>query len=530
MSFLDDLPVWGKLYLIIGVFILGMILITTLSTVHLNTVGSTMTNIHAHDDVEVVLLELKQGLQQARQTQITALVPQYQSGIEELYARYEQSMIRLKSQFADFAEQTPVVNQEETELRDMFRKEIAKYDEKMIQIWSMVTDPNKADAVFNLIAETRTNANAADQALSDLLNLRQESNQQLYDKAINDKDNGIRWLVLVAAVSVGFGFLVSHYIVQNMSTRLGKLAVAAEDLATGNLIAFEDSVSGKDEIGNLARAFEVMRDNLRDLVGQVVQVAREISGSSQQLAASAQETSGAANQSASTAQQFAANTLQLSHSAQSVAAAAKQSVDGSKGAQRQMEQAVELMHVIQDTARYSTESVDELSDNANRIHEITELIRKIAEQTNLLALNAAIEAARAGEHGRGFAVVADEVGKLAKQSRKSAEEIANLLQTISSQAYTASTNSRQSVDKLDEGVQTVQKINRLFAEVASASEEATRSIHDISGAAQEMAAGSQEIAVSAERQSSAIEQISGLSQSLAALGEQLHNVVGWFSL
>ncbi|HHV44464.1 MAG TPA: methyl-accepting chemotaxis protein [Firmicutes bacterium] len=529
MSFLDDLPVWGKLYLIIGVFVIGMVLMTTVAGLNLNDMGTTLTTIHDNDNIVVILLELKQALQQARQTQITALVPQYQPQIGELYARFEQNMTRLKNGLNEFLT-IPAINHDETELRSTFRFAITEYDQKMTTVWGLIGQPNKIDELFALLTETRNLANTAEQALTSLLTLRQEHNNRLYNDAIGEKNAGVQLLIFLAACSVGIGFLISHYIVHNMATRLRHLATATEELATGHLGGEDGVVSGKDEIGHVAHAFEVMRANLRDLVSQVFQVAQEISGSSHQLAASAQETSGAANQSASAAQQFASNSVQMSTSAQSVAVAAKQSLDSSQGAQREMEQAVNLMHRIQDAARRSAHSVDDLATNADRINEITVLIRKIADQTNLLALNAAIEAARAGEHGRGFAVVADEVAKLARQARQSAEEIAALLQSILAQARSASDDSKDAAERLMEGLRTVQKINRLFADVAAASEEATRAIEDISSAAQEIAAGSQQIAVSAQRQSGAIEQISNLSQSLATLGEQLRNVVGWFNL
>jgi methyl-accepting chemotaxis protein len=205
------------------------------------------------------------------------------------------------------------------------------------------------------------------------------------------------------------------------------------------------------------------------------------------------------------------------------------------------------MDAIKGATNTSSGVIKELESKSNQIGEIVDIITNIADQTNLLALNAAIEAARAGEHGRGFAVVADEVRKLAENSGTAASQIAELLTEIKNGTHEAVSSMDAGSQTVEDGVtaltgtvEAVQKIveesNRIAvmaeniaaaAEEQSASiEEVTATVDEVASISQEAAAGTQQTSAAMEQQSATVQEISKSSQLLAEMASDMQEIVG----
>jgi methyl-accepting chemotaxis protein len=410
---------------------------------------------------------------------------------------------------------------------------------------------------------------------------------------------------------------------QRMASYLVDMANTAQKVSQGDLTINVTPQSDKDKLGN---AFAEMTTNLRELVGKVAENAEGLSAASGQLAASAQQSGQAAGQIASTIQEVTKGIAQQSGSVTHTASTVEQmsrAIDGvAKGAQDQsvsvskaseitnqlsvtiqdvttsarlqakesaesvtitrnssqkVEETIRGMQRIQSKVNLTAQKVQEMGQRSDQIGMIVETIDDIASQTNLLALNAAIEAARAGEHGKGFAVVADEVRKLAEKSAGATKEIAGLVKGIQSTVSEAVQAMKESADEVQNGValanqsgqalgtildaavggqksgetiaaaaarmstmanQLVTAMDGVSAvveentaateEMAAGSSEMTRAIENIASVSEENSASTEEVSASAEEMSAQVEEVTASAQSLADMAQTLQELVSQF--
>jgi methyl-accepting chemotaxis protein len=289
-------------------------------------------------------------------------------------------------------------------------------------------------------------------------------------------------------------------------------------------------VKRKDEIGVLARVFQTITDSMRDMLGQVNLSTAQVAAATQQISASAEQLASGSNTQAESAQNINELFKELSAGINSVATSAEQA---SELASRTSVIAVEGGKVVQqsiDGMNVVNQQMSRLAEDSHKIGEIIDVIDEIAEQTNLLALNAAIEAARAGEQGRGFAVVADEVRKLAERSGQATKQIATIIKGMQ-------VNTEQSVKAVADGVLSSQKTGEAFESIISMVNESTGKVTEIAAASEEQAAQSSEVlssieSISATTQEAAAssEETASTAQSLAHLAENLNHTVTRFKI
>jgi methyl-accepting chemotaxis protein len=466
-------------------------------------------------------------------------------------------------------------------------------------------------------------------------------------------------IVLTLFIGIILGLLLSRSItrplqlVTRASTQIAdqdlqNLADQMKMMARGDLtrslhISTEPiSVSAKDEIGDLGRAFnsmianlqetgqsfQEMNDNLNTVIGMVAENASNLNSASGQLSSAANQSSLAINQIASTIQQIAKGSAQETESISLTSMSVEQmsrAIEGiAKGAQEQsisVTQAADLssqisaaiqlvsenarvsssdasnaaliarkgvdtvaetikgMQTIKSKVELSTEKVREMGSRSDQIGIIVETIDDIASQTNLLALNAAIEAARAGEHGKGFAVVADEVRKLAERSSSATKEIGELVKgiqkTVNEAVYAMAESSAevergvitagQSDKALDEIMAAIEGVNRQVGEIATAareintsaeelltsmdtvsavveentasaeamfsdSGEVTRAIENIASVSEENSASVEEVSASSEEMTAQVDDVTDSAASLAGMAAELNSIVSQFQL
>ena len=371
-------------------------------------------------------------------------------------------------------------------------------------------------------------------------------------------------LILVSAVIA--------YLAKRLSTPVQTLRDECELINSGDLTKRPLCLDTDDELGTLARGFADMRHTMRDLITSITKNAERVSASSEELTAAAQQTAeastsvatsvvdiaeGIGKQSESissttaTVKDIAEQTESVAGNASAIAIVTEQTVDAIGHGQAAIQDIVTAMGEIDSGTGTVQSTIEKLAKQSDEISKIVDVITGIAEQTNLLALNAAIEAARAGEAGRGFAVVADEVRKLAEESGSSATKIAELVATIQTdmkEAVDASTQSTQSVAGSRQAVQQadeiftsiklqvealaggIQEVSNSIQAISNGTKSMTEEMESIAAISHENASRTQSVSATTEEQSASSEEIAASTRSLSQLAEDLQGEVHKFKV
>jgi methyl-accepting chemotaxis protein len=315
-------------------------------------------------------------------------------------------------------------------------------------------------------------------------------------------------LLLLVLISLGLGFLVN----KDFAEPLEQCIEFARDIADGDLTGKLD-IDRKDETGMLAETLNVMAGNLKEIVESMAHSMEVLAVSSEQVSATIRQLVGGSSQqvqqteqSATSMTEMAQTIMEVARNAGDVAETADDTKKTAEDGSLKVSETVEGIRHIAETVHTAAETIEQLGSSSEQIGDIISTINEIADQTNLLALNAAIEAARAGEQGRGFAVVADEVRKLAERTAKATGEIAGMITQIQDNASTSVMSMQSGREDVDRGIQLA--------------EEAMDSLNHIVNAANQSADMVRRIAASTEEQSSAVEEVSVTIDEIASITKQ----------
>ena len=337
----------------------------------------------------------------------------------------------------------------------------------------------------------------------------------------------LMWTLVITAITAAIVLLISKPIVRNVKDSTG---IIVGHLSEGDFsVNVPDyAVQLKDEFGDLSRGLDKMQKSLREAFVAIGGSQNQVSSSSESLAASSQEMSASLEEVAASANEFSGNAQALSSSAQEMGELGNKTAQQAQEGNTAVESAVSQMHEISEIVNSLKDVVTALGSRAQDISKIVDTIKGIADQTNLLALNAAIESARAGEHGRGFSVVAEEVRKLAEQSADSASEITDLVGDIDKQIQGVMHRMDEGVVKVEQGTDVVLNTGKVLNSITANLENIAHQIEQVSAAAQEIGAGSQEVSAAVEEQTATMGEISGAATELQSLVSDLEEALNRF--
>ncbi|MER2192332.1 MAG: methyl-accepting chemotaxis protein [Solibacillus sp.] len=404
----------------------------------------------------------------------------------------------------------------------------------------------------------------------------QEMQQAELDAAVGATQRVISLSTLFAAIaillSVVIVIVLSYFVNKFISKPLIAVANEAKAIADGDLSRADFTHEAKDEIGQLAQAFNQMKQNLQGILLTVQDNTSHLSASAEQLAASTEQvlatSEDVANRVTNTAEIAQQTTLAAQQSAQATDAAAASLAEVSGAVQQLLTNTQSMGHHVATgtdslanvqtqmmTIHQATSNIslltDKLSEQSKQISLITKVITDLSDQTNLLALNAAIEAARAGEHGKGFAIVADEVKKLAEQSKNSAIQIVTLTEEIQKDTKNVEQAVKDGLISVSEGVEIIEEANTAFAHITEAihavnhqvtqistastaveqnAQGVSTSIHSIANGAEQSTSDFEMIAAAAEQQSATMAQLTDVSVELSQNAQDLQKIVQKFKL
>lgn len=394
-----------------------------------------------------------------------------------------------------------------------------------------------------LLTQAEAHNKTALDGLNQLLSRARTVAGEIQAEAASDVSGAITTIFLVVLISIGLAVGIAMLTVRSITIPLAKVNEILGVVASGDLTKRLDD-SSHDEFGDLARNCNQVITNLRQLIQGIISRSTQLAAASEQTSAITVETTAAIREQKSQVTQAATATTEMSSTSQGVMQSSNDALAEIKNADGEAERVKVISENNKQTILQLSKEVDQASTVINKLHKdsasigsILDVIRGIAEQTNLLALNAAIEAARAGEQGRGFAVVADEVRSLASKTQASTQEIQAMIQVLQTGAHAA-------VEAMNKGKKQAENCVTQTEVAAQALESITNAVHlahdmseQISHAAKEQNQVSNEIShllesivTIAEQTASGAEQTSQSSHEVARLAEELRQSVDQFKV
>ncbi|MGH7230370.1 MAG: methyl-accepting chemotaxis protein [Nitrospiraceae bacterium] len=351
----------------------------------------------------------------------------------------------------------------------------------------------------------------------------------------------LTFIMVVMATLATMYFMLSFIVVRPLTA----LTTISRDIAEGEGdLTKRVPVNGRDEIAVLGGWFNVFIEKLQNMIGKVAHVTDKVASASVELSATAEEMSKGAEsltsrttQTATAVEEMNATVGEVAQNSGKAASMAQETVQTAKSGRDIVSETVTGMQRISDAVTQSATIIAALGKSSDQIGEIVRVIEDIADQTNLLALNAAIEAARAGEQGRGFAVVADEVRKLAERTTKATKEIGDMIRHIQQDTKGAVASMEEGTQKVVGGVALVNKTGESLAKIADMVTQTSDMIRTIAVAAEEQSVATQHIASDLENVAKVSKESAGgasesarASHDLSLLATELQTIVGGFKI
>ena len=422
---------------------------------------------------------------------------------------------------------------EEKKLADAFGQQWKTYQESRNVTLNAAAAGDFEAARENAKKDAGPKYSTARETMFQLIELQGAVAKEEFEKA-ESNFNSVRNMAIVSIVGgLMLGLGLAFWIIRSITTSLNQVRTTIADVERDSDFTRRVDVSSEDEVGQTAKSFNqliaTMQETARSVlhnVGKVSDGVASLASSSDQVATSSLQQSEAASAMAASVEQMTVSISHVSDSAREALTISRKSGELSAQGGQVIHRAVDEMNQIAGTVREASGAIDNLGQQSDQITSVVQVIKEVADQTNLLALNAAIEAARAGEQGRGFAVVADEVRKLAERTTKATEEIAAMVNAIQDSARSAVTTMETAVERVGSGASLAQQAGDAINQIKSGADQVIQVVNDITSALAEQTVASNDIAAHVEQVAQMTEENSAAASSAASAAANVEQLAG----
>jgi Methyl-accepting chemotaxis protein len=528
------------LLIVIGFFGCGLISWAGFSSVSSVNAGmrevmdNTLPSFNTLNEANIRFLEARILIR----SHVTETTPEKKQVIEQ---QFLDKLGQMKKAFQAYE---PLISDENDRQLFYKAKTAAESYEKQSSTVLNYSQQNQTENAVKELARLADIANEVSTAIADdvkyngkLAQDTDRQNQQTYSNA--------KWVLMISTVAItGFLALVGWFIYRQISGGLRTAQTTISRIEDSLDFTLRAEVSGSDEISVMLRAFNQLISHMQSNLRELLKGAEQVSVSATQLQQSAIRVSeGSGSQNSSTSHMAASveeMTVSINHVADQARTTSEQSNEvGSKAVagQNVIAHTVDNIHAIAEAVDKAAEDIKQLEEKGREIESVINIIRAVADQTNLLALNAAIEAARAGEQGRGFAVVADEVRSLAARTATSTKEIGYIITSIQNVSASAVKRMQEATAKVEQGVEGAGQANITMEEICRVASESVSLVADISHAIREQGAATNSIAQQVENvaqmvdeNTQAANETADLANTLTKISDEMKQVVSAYRL
>ena len=560
---MNNISVKIKIFGMAGLLILALIISVAYALLAMNKIGGELVAI-AEEDIpltkittEITIHQLEQGINFERALRFALVMDNDPVAAKRFnqevntFNTYSQKVDEEILKGEALAEQSMNAAHSEAErnefqhISDILKKvehEHKQFALHVEQVFALVKQ-GKMQAALEAAEKVEKEEQGINHELEGLLVEIENFTESAALQAEHDEQSAFITLMVISIVAIVLGVTIAIIIINGVSKGLKGAVVSARQIASGDL-THDVPTRGKDEIGLLLSALAEMRNKLHAIIMEMNHASTELAAASEELSAVSEDSNKGIHQQQTEIQQAAtamtemtAAVQEVTRNAQLTSGSANDANNEAKGGQLEVDNTVALIQALSSVVDNANTVVAQVAQDSTNIGTVLDVIKGIAEQTNLLALNAAIEAARAGEQGRGFAVVADEVRTLAQRTQESTSEIEAMitrLQDSSGNAITAMESGQEQAASCVEQAsragtslhaitKVVSLISDMNAQIAAAAEEQTSVAEDVSR-------NVVVISQVAEQNAAATNQITASSEELSRMAVNLQQMIAQFEV